>query len=151
MKKSIIIFIVVIAVVGGGAFYGGIQYGKSQGGNGFANLSAEQRQARMQQMGANVGSFRNGNSRGGAGFVNGDIISKDNQSITIALRSLGQNSSENQNNQAGSKIVFFSTSTQVSKFSAGNLDDLVIGSSITVNGTNNQDGSITAQIIQIRP
>lgn len=142
MEKNILpIIILAIIVVGAGSFYGGLQYGRSKGsaGGGLANLSAEQRQARFQQMagGANSGGQRA--TRNGGGLAMGEIISKDANSITVKL------------NDGGSKIAFIATSTQVMKFSAGSLDDLVVGENVSVNGTANQDGSLTAQSIQLRP
>ena len=47
--------------------------------------------------------------------------------------------------------LIFSNTTQISKSAAGSLADLKVGESITVNGSTNSDGSITAQIIQLRP
>jgi len=142
MKKNILpIIILAIVVVGASSFYGGLKYGQSKGSASgeLANFSAEQRQARFQQMagGANAGSqraIRNGNS-----LAMGEIISKDANSITVKL------------SDGGSKIAFIATSTQVMKFSAGSLDDLAVGENVSVNGAANQDGSITAQSIQLRP
>jgi len=142
-KKILPIIILVVIVVGAGAFYGGMQYSKSQSkgslSGGFANLTPEERQARFQQMGAGNGSSQRMGQGAGAGFVNGEILSKDNQSLTIKLR------------DGGSKIVLFSTSTEVSRFIEGELNDLTVGQSVMVNGRANADGSITAQSIQVRP
>lgn len=142
MKKNIIIVIaiIVVIVVGAGSFYGGMKYSqsKSPAGRGLANLSPEQRQARFQQMGGANAEGQRG-TRTGNGFAAGEIVSKDADSITVKL------------SDGGSKIVLFSTSTQVMKFSAGSLNDLVVGENITVNGSANQDGSVTAQSVQIRP
>ncbi|MCX6789325.1 MAG: DUF5666 domain-containing protein [Candidatus Gribaldobacteria bacterium] len=142
MKKNIIIAIAIIVaiVVGVGSFYGGMQYGKSKSaGGGLANLTPEQRQARFQQMagGANTGVQRA--TRNGGGLAMGEIISKDANSVTVKL------------SDGGSKIAFIATSTQVMKFAAGSLDDLIIGQNVSISGATNQDGSLTAQSIQLRP
>jgi len=140
VKKLLPVVIVLMIIVGGGAFYGGMKYNqsKNKGSNqGFRNLSPEQRQ----QLGANArGSFGPGRgNQGGANFTGGEIIAKDDKSITLKLR------------DGGSKIIFFSDSTEVDKFINGGTGDLEIGKTIMVNGTANQDGSITAQSIQLRP
>lgn len=144
MAKKILPIIIVIIIVGGGAFYGGMKYSQSKATNNLSptglqnlrNLSPEERQQRFQQMGADIGSaFRGGQA--GEGFVNGEIIAKDEQSITVKLR------------DGGSKIIFYSDSIEVGKFTNGSSSDLEIGETITVNGTANSDGSITAKTIQI--
>lgn len=145
MKKLLPIFIVAILLVGGGGFYGGMQYQKSKGSaadfQDFRNLSLEERQQRFQQMGV-PGGISNGGAggnRAGGGFATGEIISKDDKSITVKLR------------DGGSRIIFYSDSTEISKFVSGTQSDLEVGKTITVNGKTNQDGSITAQTIQFRP
>ncbi len=144
MAKKLLPIIIAVVVIGGGAFYAGMKYGQSNSsinsgqnaGMGFANLTPEQRQERLQQMGINA-TGRGGNR--GSGFVNGEIIAKDDKSITVKLP------------DGSSKIVFYSDSTEVGKSVSGTSNDLEKGKTITVNGTTNSDGSITAQSIQIRP
>lgn len=147
MKKFFPIIILAIIVVGGGAFYGGMKYGQSKAPQGFTqgdfqnlrNLSPEERQQRLQELGANTGGSRNrtGGQQGG-GFASGEIIAKDDKSVTIKLR------------DGGSKIVFYSDTTEIGKIVNGAAADLEIGKTITVNGSPNQDGSLTAQSIQLR-
>lgn len=139
-NKLITMVIAVAVVVGGGAFYGGMKYAQSKissGGRGnFANLSSEERQQRLQQFGANGGGVRSRQS--GGGFTAGEIISKDDKSVTIKLR------------DGGSKIIFFSGATEITKSVGGVSGDLTIGKNITVSGTANSDGSVTAGMIQLR-
>jgi hypothetical protein len=143
MKKILPIFIIAVLIIGGGAFFAGTKYGQSK--NSLAslqNLTPEQRQQRLQQMGV-AGGFRGtgagGGNRTGGGFVSGDIISKSDNSITVKLQ------------DGGSKIVFFSNTTSISKSTDGTSADLEIGKTIMVNGKANSDGSVTATNIQIRP
>lgn len=145
MQKTLMAILLTAVVVGGGSFWGGIKYGQSAksaaGRGGFANLSSEERQQRLQELGAGVGGFRGGRGggQGGSGFTSGEVISKDDKSVTIKLR------------DGGSKIVFLSGSTEVSRFVEGTLSDLEIGKNISVDGTVNSDGSVTAQTVQLRP
>ena len=151
MKKLLLVAVAVAVLVGGGAFYGGMKYAQARRGylpagrQDFANLTPEQRQ----QFQANAGGgFRAGQGAGylpagrqgmGGMFVAGEIISKDDKSITIKLQN------------GGSKIVFYSDATEVGKSVSGTSVDLEIGKTVTTSGTTNSDGSITAQSIQIRP
>jgi len=131
--------IVIIAILAGGiGFLGGMKYGQSRGsvaGRNFQNLTPEQRQ----QMGRGANLQGNRNGPAGSGLVNGEIISQDDKSVTVKLR------------DGGSQIIFFSDTTSISKMADGAPTDLVVGKSITVTGSANSDGSITAQSIQIRP
>jgi hypothetical protein len=142
MKKTLLIILVTAVVVGGGAFYGGMKYQQSKNslsrvsGQGFQNLTEEQRQQMLQgNAGAGVQSGR-GN---GANFLAGEVISKDEKSLTLKA------------SDGGSKIIFFSASTKISKMIDGSADDLEIGKTITVNGQQNSDGSYTASTIQLTP
>lgn len=114
-----------------GAFYAGMTYG----GNNVRNAISI-RGATFGQNGAN--SMMRG-SRNGEGFTAGQIISKDATSITVSLTS------------GGSKIIFLDTNTKISKQADGTLADLAVGTSVSVTGTPNADGSENAQSIQIRP
>ncbi len=138
VNTKIIAFVLAIVIVGGGAFYAGMQYGKSKtsanGPAGFANLTAEQRQARIQQFGGTNGG---GNRNGDGGFIAGEILAKDDKSITIKLT------------DGGSKIIFLSDTTEISKNEKGSKDDLAVGKQIMVNGDQNDDGSYNAKTIRL--
>jgi hypothetical protein len=146
MKKLLPIIIAII-IVGGGAFYAGMKYQESKtptaglaAGNfqNLRNLSSQQRQQMFGQSGANASGTLAG-GRGGANAAAGEIIAKDDKSITVKLQ------------DGGSKIIFYSDSTEIGKFASGTQNDLEIGKTVIVNGKANSDGSITAQSIQLRP
>lgn len=128
MKKNSIIIYSAVAIVTiiAVAFFLGMLYGQSKNKN-------------FQFQPQNLGVSIRGGKQGGAGFNTGEIISKDDKSITIKLIN------------GGSKIIFFSGSTEVGKFMSGTSDDLTAGKTVMVQGQSNSDGSITAQSIQIRP
>jgi osmotically-inducible protein OsmY len=132
MKKSALITILVILaiLIAGGSFYGGMSYAKNR-------ATAAATAAR-----ASFSGTRGTRTGGGMGdnFISGDIISKDATSITLQLP-----------NSGGSKIIFYSATTQIGKFTSGTANDLSTGVSVSVTGTTNSDGTVTAQNIQIRP
>ncbi|MGC9599224.1 MAG: hypothetical protein ABSE18_02450 [Minisyncoccia bacterium] len=127
MVKKYIVHIVwfVVAIV---AFVGGMYYGKATASPSFAGR------------GAFASSTRSGTGRtgSGGGFVTGSIISKDAQSLTVQLAN------------GNSEVVFYSSSTSVIKPSAASVSDLTPGTSVIIGGTQNSDGSVTAQTIQVR-
>ena len=114
-------------------FYGGMKYGESQSSSAQADSGARRGNGNFGMVG--------GGRRGGAGggFVAGEIVSKDEKSITI------------KSNDGGSKIVFYSGTTKVMESVEGSLTSITVGKQVVANGSSNPDGSVTAQSIQIRP
>ena len=96
-KKIIIIFVLTHIIAIGVGVYGGMKYGQAnvpvpaRGGGNFSGS----------------GGMRGAGRVNGGGFSSGQIISKDDKSITIKLQ------------DGGSKIVFFSGSTAVMKSASG--------------------------------
>lgn len=132
----------IVIVIGVAAFFGGVKYAKSSTTvNNFGNLTAEQRQ---QFRGTNIGAGNRpsgGLGRTGVGgqATSGEVIGKDDKSITVRL---ADNST---------KIVYYSTSTTVGKMTSGSTNDVTNGIQVMVLGATNAQGIITAQSIQIRP
>lgn len=131
------IFIVVLLAVGGSMFLAGMKYQDSRGTSVAAASQAP-------------GGARNGNMQGPpnmqggsgnmpGGFASGEVVSKDNKSITIKLQ------------DGSSKTIYFSSSTTVSETTTGSTSDLKTGQTVVVIGSNSSNGSVTAQSIQIRP
>ncbi|MBI4097253.1 MAG: hypothetical protein HY428_02445 [Candidatus Levybacteria bacterium] len=125
-KNSILITVVMALIVAVAAFYGGMQYQQRQRPN-FAGFRGGQNGQQFQGR----GNFQ------GARPVNGEIISQDDKSITVKM----QNGS--------SKIVILSDQTIINKASEGSKSDLKTGEKVAAFGTENSDGSITAQNISI--
>ncbi|MEK7078294.1 MAG: DUF5666 domain-containing protein [Patescibacteria group bacterium] len=143
MNKKIISLVLLVVIVGVGSFYAGMKYNQNQrtanrGAGNFANLSPEERQARA-TAGGFVGMGQSGRAGGGNGLAVGEVISADDKSITIKLR------------DGGSQIIFFTPNTPITKSVSGSASDIAVGEQVTVSGAKNQDGSISAQSIQIRP
>lgn len=131
MNKTLVGFILVAVIIGAGSFYGGMKYDQQKG---LASVVGQGSFSR----GTGAGGGRRGNGMGGDA-TNGEIIAKDDKSITVKLMS------------GGSKIIFFSDSTQVMKSVSGSLADIAVGDTVTTFGAANADGSVTARSIQMRP
>ncbi len=124
MKKYLVHIVwLIIAIV---AFVGGMYYGKSTVSSSFAGR------------GSFASSTRSLGSRTGGGFVTGQIVSADAQSLTVQLAN------------GNSEVVFYSSSTSVVKPSPASASDLTPGTTVMIGGTQNSDGSVTAQTIQVR-
>ncbi len=129
MKNNYIVTAIIVLVVGAAAFYGGMQYQKSQ------RATLGQFDTRVQG-GQNA---RFGAGPAGSGMVVGDVTSKDDTSITVKSQ------------DGSSKIVILSASTTINKQATGTKDDLKSGEKVAVFGKTNADGSVTAQSIQLNP
>jgi hypothetical protein len=142
MQKNLIApFIVGALVIGGGSFYGGMQYQKSQmPAAGQGQFARGQGNGGMRVMGAGgAGGAGRGANGGAGGFIAGEVVSKDTTGITLKLR------------DGGSKIILTSSSTRIGKMTDASLDDVNEGAEVTVTGNTNQDGSMSASMIQLRP
>lgn len=134
MKNKIILIFAAI-VIAALSFYGGTLYGKSN--NQTAQSSG--RFSGIPSGGQQQGTGQRGAFPGGGNAITGEIMSKDDKSITLKLQ------------DGGSKIIFFSDSTKITKSTAGSLNDLEIGKTAIIGGKQNSDGSFTAETIQLRP
>jgi len=137
MDSKILVPVIVVGLVaGGGGFFAGTKYQASkqptvngQFGsrqtNGTGTAQTNQRTAggtQTRQMG---------------GFFNGEVTSKDAQTLTIKLT------------DGSSKIVVLSGSTSYLETSPSTLDNVAVGDSVTVTGQTNADGSVTANTISL--
>ncbi|MDB5187624.1 MAG: hypothetical protein JWO50_144 [Candidatus Kaiserbacteria bacterium] len=138
MNKNGIIGIVVGVVIAGGVGY---WVGMSSAGTSTSQPAGANRAAQF------AGRAGTAGARFGGGGAVGKILSMDSSSITIQLG--GPNASTT-NTGTGSQIILVGSSTQVGKYVTGSATDLTVGDTVMVNGTSNSDGSLTAQMIQIR-
>lgn len=133
----VIIAVVVGVVAGAAGFFGGMKYQQSQ------------RSAFFTQMGNVNGGMmrgttgtRNGSASprlGGFRPVAGEVIKSDDTSITVKLV------------DGSSKIVLITEKTDIRKTDQGDKSDLATGTQVAVFGSENADGSVTAQNVQINP
>mgnify|MGYP001582057086 CR=1 FL=1 len=140
MKNIIASVLVTTALVGSGAFYGGMQYGKTQASAlpDFAgNMGGGFDPSQLPPGGARGAGLNRAGGTGG--FASGEILSIEDGSLTISLP------------DGGSKLIFFSDTSEITKSAEGSKSDLTEGTNITITGTANDDGSITATSVQIRP
>jgi len=140
MKNKKIIGSVIAIIVAVGVFYGGYAYGKAHTGQAAAGRFGGAGQFARGGAQNQVFAGRAGGAQGGPGGITaGTILSKDDTSVTVSLQG------------GGSKIVFTGASTTVSEMTQGSLSDLATGTPVFITGTPNPDGSLTAQMIQVRP
>jgi hypothetical protein len=160
MKKQLIISLVIVIVVAGGAFFGGMTFQK--GKDSLKGLSGDTLTKKMESLG--MSGFGNGSGNrdisgmgtppsgdfpggtnasrrlgNGGGFTNGQIVSLDSQSVTIKQQ------------DGSTKVVYFSSSTAITKSTTRASSDLTVGTEVSATGTSNTDGSVTAQTIRINP
>lgn len=69
--------------------------------------------------------------------VSGEIIESDEKSITVKLA------------DGSSRIIFVGDSVQINKIAPGTKEDLTQGTQVLIIGSENPDGSINANSIQI--
>ncbi len=126
MKNNIIVIIVVVVLLaGGGGFFAGMKYQQSK--NPRSGNFQGNRNGQIQQ--------RNQGFRP----VNGEIISSDDKSITVKLQ------------DGSSKIILLTDTTSFNKSAEGSKADIKVGEKVAVFGTENSDGSVTAQNVQLNP
>jgi len=127
-NKNIFLVLGLLILVSASAFYGGMKYQESQ-------PSTFSRQGGVGGAGMRQGQ----GNRTGFRPVNGEIISADEKTITVKLQ------------DGSSKIVLFSDKTTINKAEVAVKTDLKSGVKVAVFGLTNNDGSVTAQNIQLNP
>ncbi|OGM29360.1 hypothetical protein A2801_01570 [Candidatus Woesebacteria bacterium RIFCSPHIGHO2_01_FULL_41_10] len=139
MKNNLVVIVVVAIVSGGLGFFGGMQYQKAN--TIMPSGSVGQFQPPTNGQGRPEGfPERNGTgmtSGGGLGPVTGEILEVDGETITV------------QTPEGDSKIVIYSGSTNINKTSEGSSSDLEVGEEVMVIGSEDANGTVTAQTISI--
>ncbi len=131
--KSIIITIVLVVVFAAAGFFAGMKYQQSQRFRGGVVTMGSG------GMGGRFGEGRFGGQNNNMQAVRGEIVSSDNNSITIKL------------SDGSSKIVVLPSNATIYKTDKGSTSDLTNGTNVMIFGTTNSDGSVTAQMVQLNP
>ena len=129
MNKNtmMVVAIVLIVLAGVGGFVGGIQYQKTNAGAGSQGTNGTFRQ-RFGMMGQNGQNFRP---------ERGQVISFSNGTMTLKL------------SDGSTKLIVLPSNTNYLKTDTASQSDIKTGDTVTVLGTQNSDGSVTAQDVQV--
>lgn len=128
-KNNLIITIAAVVIAGVLSFYGGMQYQKSRKGSFFGKSSAGPNTQRA--YGKQGGGLINNRP------ISGEVANVDNESITIKTQ------------DGGSKIIIISDATTINKTASGSKSDLSTGVQVTVSGSENSDGTVSAQSVYV--
>lgn len=143
--KQYIITAAVALVVGMLAFAGGMQFQKSRQ-PAWPTMMGRLGDGPNQGVGFGNGQDRKtsstmaGNRQGFMGRpVAGEITAVNKDTMTVKM------------NDGSSKIVVLSTKAAINRTTTASASDLVVGQTVVVFGQSNEDGSVTAQNIQLNP
>ncbi len=126
-KKNVIItaVVLVLIVTAVGSFFAGVSFGK--GKNTRGNFS-------------NDGNFQGKINQGsGAGMISGEVIGIAGDNIIIS-----------QGDGTERKINISEAVVTITEIVNKSIDDLAVGQSVIVNGSNDSDDNFSATIVQIR-
>ncbi len=132
MNKNTLIAVAVVLIViaAAGGFFGGMLYQKGNSASNLTQTGNGTFRQRLETMGQNGQNFRP---------VRGQVLSIESNSLTVKL------------SDGSTKIVVLSGSTAFLKSAKVSQNDLKTGDTVSVIGTQNSDGSVTAQDVQINP
>ena len=124
---------IVAVVFAGAGFWGGMTYASSKTPTTISRFG-----------GGTAFTGRAGGGTGG-GTV-GTVIQVGNGTFTVQLPS-----STSTNATTGTRLVLVDNATQVDELQSVPVSNIQVGQTVTVAGTANSDGSVTASTIMIRP
>jgi len=140
MKNNYLMTVILVVIFAGAGFYGGMKYQQNKVQSFTGQFNNQQGGIRNNQQGNITGTMKNGGvNRGGFKPVAGEIISSDDKSITVKLQ------------DDSSKIVLIDSKTVINKAQTVTQTELKTGEKVSVFGSENVDGSVTAQNIQLNP
>lgn len=125
VKNKSLLFLILAIVIGIGGFFAGMKYPQSKNQSIRGQFRSGERPQGM------------GGSQGQGRPISGEIIDSDEKSVTVKLP------------DGSSRIIFVGDSTEINKSAPGTKDDLTKGTQVFVIGSENPEGSITANSIQI--
>jgi len=140
-KINLSLALILIVVFSAISFFAGLKYSEFKTKNNTINNTAM-----MENFRANMGE-RSVNNVGGAGRmtvtnsggqVMGEIIKLEENNFTLSL------------GEQGSKLVYFNDETIINKLELKEKSELEIGKTISVSGTETDNQSLVANMIQIR-
>lgn len=135
MKKSLPIVIAIVIAVVAGAFVGGLKYGQAHASTGpELDPSAF---GGMQGAGGLPQDASVANRAFSGNMVSGEITAVDGHTLTISLP------------DGTTQKVVVDDSAQITKQASGTVADLTVGETIVATGTENEDGSVSADTIRL--
>lgn len=146
LNLAYVIGISVLVLILG--FLGGMQYQKSQlvknnqgmfigNTQNMRNFSGNNTGVRTQRTSSMTGNFNSTMPKNNNGLIIGEISSVDDNTITIKTK------------DGSSKIIIYSTNTNINKSTQGEKEDLKTGVNINVFGKSESNGTVSANNIQI--
>jgi hypothetical protein len=124
--------VVALLAVAGTSFYGGMTYAKGKPVAGMRGAGMQAGQGFTRSQGGSQQGMRDV-----TGGTMGEVIAKDEKSITVKL------------SDGGSRIVFYTDKTPVTKSAGASITDVAVGEQVQVTGSANPDGSVSAQSIRL--
>jgi len=133
-SNPVLIAAIVGLIAASGGFIGGIKYQQNKRVNQMPTFMTNT----QGRMGGSANTMT-GTNRNGFRPVSGEVIKIDDNSMTVKLK------------DGSSKIVLLTTTSLINKAELGTKEDIKNGTQVAVFGSQNADGSVIAQNIQINP